>query len=194
MRHYRKAAVTIVIALALAGGWAWGGIDGSKHDFSNEAWAGGDMCGACHTPHRDQTPTATPLWDPKADLSRTFGTPITEVKGSGWGTRSCLQCHDGTIAKETLGGTARERLANRQHPSVFRAAHTRTDHPVSVDYPQFDKHFRPMTTVVARGSVVLPDGRIECVSCHDPHNDSDTKAMLVMENTRSALCLTCHKK
>jgi predicted CXXCH cytochrome family protein len=42
--------------------------------------------------------------------------------------------------------------------------------------------------------VRLPDGRVECVSCHDPHNQSGTQAMLAVSNRRSALCLTCHVK
>ena len=194
MRLNRIVAVSVVLALTLAGGWAWGGIDGSKHDFSNQAWSEGDMCGACHSPHRDKAPKAAPLWDSKADLSRTFGTPIDEVKGPGWGTRTCIQCHNGTIAREAVGGVKRERLVNKQHPGMFGGAHTSADHPVSVDYPQFDKHYHPMTTVVARTDVVLPNGRVECISCHDPHNTSDAKHMLVMKKTRSALCLTCHKK
>lgn len=192
MRLNKIAAVSV--SLTLAAGWAWGGIDGSKHDFSHKAWSGGDTCSVCHTPHRDQAPSATPLWDPKADLSRTFGTPISDAKKAGWGTRTCLQCHDGTIAKPALGGVQRERLVNRQHPGIFRAAHGTTDHPVGVKYPQFDKGFRPMTTVLAKGVVPLPDGRVQCISCHDPHDTAETKHMLVKENTRSALCLTCHKK
>ena len=44
------------------------------------------------------------------------------------------------------------------------------------------------------GKVLLPDGKIECTSCHDPHNQSGQPHMLVKSNRGSALCLTCHKK
>ncbi|MBN4058944.1 cytochrome c3 family protein [bacterium AH-315-J04] len=40
----------------------------------------------------------------------------------------------------------------------------------------------------------MPNGRVECTSCHDPHNQSGAPYMLVKSNARSALCLTCHKK
>jgi predicted CXXCH cytochrome family protein len=48
--------------------------------------------------------------------------------------------------------------------------------------------------VTKTGRVRLPDGRIECVSCHDPHNTAGIDKLLVMSNRRSALCLTCHIK
>lgn len=40
--------------------------------------------------------------------------------------------------------------------------------------------------------------KVECTTCHDPHVDSnvypDLKPFLVMSNTGSALCLSCHNK
>jgi len=36
-------------------------------------------------------------------------------------------------------------------------------------------------------------GRAACISCHDSHNTARVGHMLVTANTRSALCLTCHK-
>jgi len=183
-------------ALVLAGGLAQGQIEGSKHDFSNKEWSEGDQCAACHSPHREKPPAAAPLWDAKADLSRTFGTSISEQKTKlpGRGTLMCLRCHDGTIARDAVGGAMRERFANGQHPGIFSSAHGTTDHPVGVDYPQIDKGFHPQATVVAHGTVALPNSKVECVSCHDPHNSAGVKHLLVTSNTRSALCLTCHKK
>ena len=46
----------------------------------------------------------------------------------------------------------------------------------------------------ATGTVTLPGGRVECISCHDPHNAAGEANMLVTSNARSALCLTCHDK
>ncbi len=196
MKLTRMASVLFVSALLVTGGLALGGIEGSKHDLSNQAWSGGDLCAACHSPHREKPPAAAPLWDSTADLSRRFGTPISQAKTlvPGRGTLMCIRCHDGTIAPDTVGAVKRERFANRQHPGIFSSAHGTTDHPVGVDYPQFDKGFRPQTTVEARGTVVLPNAKVECVSCHDPHDTSGAKYMLVTSNARSTLCLTCHKK
>lgn len=189
-----------LVAAASLGGWASGGIEGSKHDFSDRPWAGDDTCGVCHTPHRRVAPKAAPLWNPKADLSRRFGTAIgrnaaaTGAPRAGTGTTMCLRCHDGTVADAIIAGKQSERPANQQRWGMFRAVHGASDHPVGVAYPQMDRGYRPMPTVVALGSVLLPQGRVECVSCHDPHNSADTSYMLVTSNAGSALCLTCHNK
>ena len=194
MNRMKIPGVIAVLAVMIVAGWAWGGLEGSKHDFSNEAWSDGDLCAACHAPHRDTAPKAAPLWDPNADLDRTFGTLGDEDAAPGSGTLMCLRCHDGTIARDTLGGAKRERFTNKQHTALSTASHDRTDHPVSVRYPDLKKGYRPVTSVISVGTVPLPDGFVECISCHDPHNSSGADHMLVMSNERSALCLTCHRK
>ncbi|MFQ5591951.1 MAG: cytochrome c3 family protein [Phycisphaerae bacterium] len=196
MMRSKMIHASVALSLLFTGEWALGGVEGSKHDFSNRAWSGGNRCGACHSPHHSKPPAAAPLWDAKADLSQRFGTSAGRPKrpGPGRGTMICVRCHDGTIAKEALGGVKRKRFVNTQHPGVFSASQSPTDHPVGIDYPRFDKGFNPLTTVVAKGPVLLPNAKVECVSCHDPHNTTGVKYMLVKSNTRSALCLTCHKK
>jgi predicted CXXCH cytochrome family protein len=194
MKTSAAVALSGIMAFAAIGGLAWGGLEGSKHDFSKKPWAAGETCGACHTPHRDQPPKAAPLWDPTADLARTFGRTATRALAPGSGTLMCLRCHDGTVATETIAGVSRARFVNKQNPGLFDAVHGGTDHPVGIEYPLFKKGFRPVTSVVAKGTVVLPQGRVECISCHDPHNTAGAAHMLVTANTRSALCLTCHKK
>jgi predicted CXXCH cytochrome family protein len=106
----------------------------------------------------------------------------------------CLRCHDGTIARDTLDGSAGQRFVNTDNPGLFGTGHGTSEHPVGVDYPQLDRGFRPATAVVASGTVTLPDGKVECISCHDPHDMAGEKHMLVVSNARSALCLTCHRK
>ena len=68
------------------------------------------------------------------------------------------------------------------------------DHPIGVPYPARRAGYRPAAFVQAQGRMRLPDDRIECVTCHDPHNRSGVPKMLVMTNRRSALCLNCHMK
>jgi predicted CXXCH cytochrome family protein len=193
----RRAAMIPAAAVFLCVGLsalALGGVEGSKHDFSEEPWADGDSCVVCHTPYRDGAPVEPPLWDPEADLSRTFGDSVRQTE-SGWrGTTMCLSCHDGTIAEQAIIGVPRTRQMHKDHPAIFSAAHDSTDHPVGVEYPQHGQDFRPITSVISKGTVILPDGRVECVSCHDPHGASGAAHMLVADNARSALCLTCHEK
>ena len=188
----RTRTVLLMLGCAALGvalsSWALADIEGSKHDFSAQ---GGDLCGACHVPHRAQAPTA-PLWDPEADTARRF--IAVEGDGPGLGTRLCLTCHDGTVAADASRGTRRLRLVGEDYPQKFATGHQTTDHPVGVPYPKVDKGYRPLTAVVAGGAITLPEGRVECRSCHDPHNEAGEPFMLVLSNVRSALCLACHKK
>ena len=196
-RCSRTRALLVVIFLVVTTfcGWSLADIKGSKHDFSNQDWAEGESCAACHSPHRETAPKAAPLWNPNADLNRTFGTPVGKKKAvPGSGTIMCVRCHDGTIARDTIAGSLKQRFVNKRKPGMFDTGHGNTDHPVGIRYPQFDRGYRPVTAVIARGTVSLPDGKVECISCHDPHNQAGQEKMLVMSNARSALCLTCHKK
>ena len=195
MSKLTTIAAVFVLGSALAAGWAMADIKGSKHDFSNAEWSGGDACAACHTP-ASETPEVAPLWDTSADLNRTFGTPLTTSNEAGAGTALCLRCHDGTVARDAIA-PSRERKAlfpNTDAAGLFAAGHGTGNHPVGVDYPNFKKGYRPATTVVATGKVALPSGKVECSSCHDPHDMSGESFMLVTSNARSALCLTCHRK
>lgn len=194
MNRIRIVGLITITSVAVLGGWAWGGIEGSKHDFSNEAWSGGNPCSVCHAAESDEPAAAAPLWDASADLNRTFGISLEQSKKAGLGTAICLRCHDGTIARDTIGGTRRERFGNKEHPGRFKAGHETSEHPVGVDYPLHTKGFRPMVSVLAKGTVSLPDGKVECMSCHDPHNMAGLDHMLVDKNARSNLCLTCHRK
>ncbi len=174
------------------------GLEGSKHDFSSEEWTDGDMCIACHAEKREDFPAEAPLWNPSADFNRRFGDAVQDRDDRpslpGNGTMICMRCHDGTMAKDMFGGLAPPSTANKRHPAIMTTGHGSTNHPVGVAYPAFDKDFRPMNAILSEGKVLLPDGRIECISCHDPHNQWGQRHMLVKSNRRSALCLTCHKK
>lgn len=199
MKRTQRVGLALVLTPVFASGWALADLRGSKHDFSNEAWAEGDACSACHAPDRPEAPKAAPLWNPGADLSRKFGTAISGQRPTpGRGTSICLRCHDGTLADDAVAGVkaARRdaRFVNKRNPGLFTVGLQAKDHPVGVAYPQFDKNFQPAQTVIAKRAVLLPGSKVECTSCHDPHNASGLDNMLVTSNARSALCLICHKK
>jgi len=173
------------------------GLEGSAHDFSAEPWAGGDACIACHAGSSEEAPEA-PLWNPSADFNLTFGDAVQDQKDRrslpGNGTLVCMRCHDGTMAEDMFGGLAAPVAVNKGHKGLLTTGHGGTNHPVGIAYPQFDRDYQPMNVVLAKGEVPLPDGKVECISCHDPHNEMGTRYMLVKNNRRSALCLACHKK
>lgn len=94
----------------------------------------------------------------------------------------CLTCHDGAIAKNITPCTKSSCLLdpNASHP-VFRT------------YPPDGKEseFAPSSQVEAAG-IKLTNGKITCISCHNLIIQEDFH--LVMENWRSRLCKTCHKR
>lgn len=194
MNRKSMVATSLLLAMSSLSFLGWAGIEGSKHDFSSEEWTGGDMCAACHVPHRSVAPTEGPLWDPEADLNETFGTAVGENANPQRGTMMCVRCHDGTVAGDTIGGVSGNSFANHQHDGIFALGHGTTDHPVGIAYPNVDNGYRPAGVLQSEGVIKLPAGNVECVSCHDPHNTSGAPYMLVMSNERSALCLSCHRK
>lgn len=68
------------------------------------------------------------------------------------------------------------------------------DHPVAVVYPTNKKGMVPPPPDGRfPNGVRLVNGRVECTSCHDPH-DPGIKPFLRTSNAGSALCYTCHAK
>lgn len=173
------------------------GVIGGPHDLSGPFGRFSDACRACHIPHIEGVrPTSQPTAELRVDLYRIPGQrPVFETDRYTPGPTSliCLGCHDGTIATSTIGSSHAMLAGVRAGFDVPDAALMR-DHPIGIPYPVNRRDYRPSGFVTANGRVRLPDGKVECVSCHDPHNASGTRAMLAIPNRRSALCLTCHIK
>jgi predicted CXXCH cytochrome family protein len=93
-------------------------------------------------------------------------------------SKRCLTCHDDSIAVSVT-----HRLVSAQGKGGMN------DHPVGIPYPS-GPGYHPVPVGVRLFEI---DGvrRVECASCHDPH-DTRAGAMLRMQNNRSQLCLACH--
>ncbi len=170
-----------------------GGVVGGPHDFSA---LGGSACSACHIPHiQAVVPTTQPTsTQPAVEMYRIPGQRRVFVPGRytpGPTSLICLGCHDGTVAMSTIGSSHALLAGVRQGFAVPEGFVWR-DHPIGVLYPAAPHDYRPEAFVVKK--LPLPEGRIECISCHDPHNVAGVKKMLRMSNAKSALCLTCHIK
>ena len=173
------------------------GVLGGKHDFSKLTDRAGDGCGACHVPH-------VMAVRPKTDADGTAALEFYRIGGQrevlvpdrytpGPSSLICLSCHNGTVATSAVG-SSHAMLAGVREGFEMPEGFALRDHPIGVEYPANEKGFRPRTMVLAEGTIRLPEGRLECVSCHDPHNASGVAKMLVKSNRRSALCLSCHVK
>jgi len=183
-----------------------GTIVDSKHNLSVtgpgdvRALTEDKICIFCHTPH-NATPF-TPLWNklikPKVYTLYKSST-LSVIPGQPSGpTRLCLSCHDGTIAlgkvvrvrhpdeiammpgQETIGSSMRS----------YIGVELSDDHPVSFTYS--DALPSPeLAEILPPHLHTYGNGNIHCTTCHDPHDDSFGK-FLVMDNNYSALCVTCH--
>lgn len=99
-------------------------------------------------------------------------------------SRECLSCHDGTLSR---GFDAQVAGVNWEHTRNIGLSH-----PIGVDYAE--AYRKKPREYHAPGSLDprlrLTDGKISCETCHDHY--SRYPHLLVMENIRSRLCLSCH--
>jgi hypothetical protein len=96
-------------------------------------------------------------------------------------SRQCLVCHDGMVAADA---DARPRLIG----DMFSK-----NHPVGMVYPTHDRvagELRLHTEANRDPRVRLFDGVVACETCHNVY--SDNRAMLVIDNIESRLCMACH--
>ena len=189
-------------------------ITGSPHDFSgvdSNHRGSGEICKVCHTPHNSNS-AEIPLWwgslSPRGytlygsdTLDATVNQPLAP-------TKICLTCHDGSIASsQPVGCISCHKLV---HDGGGGDTNLGNDHPVSFRYDtalaKTDGALRDPggTVVTSLGGKTIQEGmlyqdRLECSSCHDVHakkgdSGAANSKLLLVNNTGSALCLTCHSK
>jgi len=182
-----------------------------------------EVCVSCHTPHQPTGQTTDPLWNHTLSGQASYGVygsttfngtgTIIDVGGGTSATNLCLSCHDGLVAVGSqynpqngalLGYVAAGNVDGSGiitgNPLV--GVDLTNDHPVNFLY---DAALVTADTLAAGGTPglkapgdlgvapLLRTGRVQCSSCHDPH-DNQFGAFLVMANTNSVLCTTCHIK
>ena len=165
------------------------------HDFSHLTGRDEDSCGACHVPHLDlpageESPPAS-VDDGPFVIRRQRAAATAARHTPGPTSMICLSCHNGSVASSTIGAAhAMFRDPNDRIGGGFDIR----DHPIGVVYPVRAEGYRPRAAVESDGRVKLSNGRVECISCHDHHEEEGNPHLLVMPNKRSALCLVCHEK
>lgn len=199
--------------LAVAGMVASAGtIVGSAHDFSGQAWSGGQICVGCHAPHNTATLADAPLWNhalSTATYTVYSSSTMNQVAGQpGSTSKLCLSCHDGTVAVNSFGGTVGTTFLSGG--KNFGTALS-NDHPIGIDYTATviaaDGALQPLTAAVTIGSGtktrvgtvqsnLLYTNKVECASCHDVHNTftATTGKLAKVSMAGSALCTACHLK
>jgi predicted CXXCH cytochrome family protein len=91
----------------------------------------------------------------------------------------CMVCHDDH-------GPATLRTASASNFLQFDAGPN--NHSIGVEYAEAVRYggYEPMAMLP--DEILLPEGRVGCVSCHVPYSRKHGRA----PHTRGGLCLTCH--
>jgi len=218
IRNLLVGVTSVLLGTASASALA-GTIVGSPHDFTTQNWSGGQICVACHTPHfSDTSVTTAPLWNHTVTsatftmYSRSSIDGAIDAGPTGV-SKLCLSCHDGTVAVDSFGGATGTSFVPA---AVTLGTDLSNDHPVSITFntntaATDGAMHNPATTNVTIGlggdktrtgtidTVMLSNGKVQCSSCHDVHNNFTVPGaggdpLLKVSKAGSALCLTCHNK
>jgi len=197
-------AILLFVGASAAMAQDKGDIVGTAHDFSQRGWNGtGEICVVCHTPHFALAATDGPLWNHESTTATydLYTSPTLDATLTQPGTESktCLSCHDGTVALDAFGGqTGTNNIGAQWNVGTDLS----DDHPVGFDYnttlATADGELAdPSTKASGLGGTIasdmlFTDGALECASCHDVHGAGGNDKLLLIANTGSDLCLTCH--
>ena len=211
MRNYCRMLVWVMTAAALAiipsPSFA-GTIVGTAHDLSGKGLGTNEICIFCHTPHNAKSPQLAPLWN-HTSTTQTFTLYTSStLKGAigqpGNASKTCLSCHDGTVAIDAYGNNAGSNFMDGV-PGTPGSRNLGTDlsddHPVGVDIHGIHGPQTPNCMTCHGIPIVLADsgkelrffnGKVECGSCHNAHSNDLTK-FLRKTVVGSAICLHCHQ-
>ncbi|HYA87953.1 MAG TPA: cytochrome c3 family protein [Nitrospirota bacterium] len=153
------------------------------------------------------------------DVPGLVGMQLNAVLGQpGSVSKLCLGCHDGSVAVAAYGnfvsvnptshGNSGANLQNTPYQIGAYGApgalgNLQNHHPIGFNYKwvaTLDDEIAMPDNALPNGtgmliSDVLWGGNMECSSCHDVHNTRNTGSKFTwVEDTQSALCLTCHIK
>jgi DmsE family decaheme c-type cytochrome len=143
------------------------------------------VCEACHGPgslHAKNTKDKTLL----VGFTKNWGTPVEKINAQ------CLACHQGGNRLHWPGSIhAGNQVAcsdchnpmEKVSPNSLEARHTINDTCQQC-------HRQQRAEFNKRSHMPLPEGKMTCVDCHNPHG-SPNRPLLKAENANN-LCYTCH--
>lgn len=142
-------------------------------------------CEACHGPgsnHIKDPTNRTAL----VGFTREWGTPVEQQ------TSMCLTCHDGGPAMFWAGSThANQKLSCSDcHNPMAKISATGLLKKPSINETCYSCHQQQRGEFAKRSHMPLPEGKISCVDCHNPHG-SPTKALIKADSVNE-LCYQCH--
>lgn len=179
----------------------------SKHNLSAggpgtvRATAESEVCIFCHTPHGSDP--QSPLWNrynPTA-YYRIYSSSTTQARidQPGGPSKMCLSCHDGSIALGMVLSRPPNDPIHMNQPFMPTGASNLTndlsdDHPIGFRYDRQlanRDHQLRSPDLVSKRVKLGAKGEMECVACHDPHNNEQGDFLRITAR-EGALCRTCH--
>lgn len=210
----RRFLIGAAILLLVPSGAAMAAVASTAHDLSAND-TDSRTCVFCHYPHN--AAPAVPLWNHTLSTNTftAYDSPtMNATDNNDWtGTAGnisglCMSCHDDTVGLGSLVNTPISGTIT--DPGTISVAFPGTsadlgtdlsnDHPVAFTYnaalSTADTELVDPSTLTGAVQLFGPSSdQLECSSCHDPHNSTATEQpFLVMSNSSSNLCNTCHQK
>jgi hypothetical protein len=202
----KLAGLTAVAGLFIAGTAGAGTLEGSAHDFSDnanrfaqtgDAWssennANGELCIVCHAPHNNQNAANTLLWNRSLaagpftpyDRPSIDGGPASATSGN---TQLCLSCHDGTIALDSYGGGSADATMIGSldlNLVVGGGGNLTQDHPVGVNMQDaIDSGNDPTLALTSTANITVGQGA---------DSVTGTLAQVLLSATGTVECGSCH--
>ena len=142
-------------------------------------------CEACHGPGSNHARNAL---DKTAliGFTRRWGTPV-DVQNA-----QCLTCHEGGTRMHWPG--SRHEKSNLGcadcHNPMQKVSDTSLQARQSISETCFQCHKQQRAEFRRRSHMPLPEGKMSCVDCHNPHGSS-TRALLNADSVND-VCYTCH--
>lgn len=154
-------------------------VHGSSAGLMRGTKSGKEFCFACHeaTFFRKMRDGGASLMVGHLARGVDAGAPLLDVY-----SRQCMECH---------GQSADPRLVTTiDRKGVARHAGSKVNHPVGANYQKSAAFGGYLPRRVVEKKLVLPDGMVSCVSCHQAYKKDHGK--LVVSNAQSRLCYECH--
>lgn len=209
--------VVVICLLLVTSLFSESNIRVTKHNLAsdqmNSELGNEDICVVCHTPNVVKiTNNGSISWD-----KNFYDTPYllygmvdrnssdTNIKNNS--SMACLSCHDGISAINipvNLGRGGREDSHSLQQVgnlsmALQQPSNSKTNHPISIQYEVGKAGLKSLDTSLYGWTNaknienLLRDSRIECSSCHDPHEGTNARFLRIRNNS-STLCFGCHEK
>ncbi|HLK33756.1 MAG TPA: hypothetical protein VKT29_11740 [Terriglobales bacterium] len=207
-------ALTATMSFAKVGKSA---IVGGRHDLRTElSGSSYALCNYCHIAHKFSNVTAPPtagplLWNHTLSSKTSYGvytsssfsgynTDITDLGSVATPTVSnlCLSCHDGTVAIDSWYSAVRASQNTVMMPADRTVTDLTQQHPINFSYTTALATAAGLrapastTSVDGAGEIPLFQGKMQCATCHDPHNASGIMTQAFPTQTSGTFCTYCH--